>query len=67
MYLYKEPGLQRYLRGTLHNWGVKNLIKLMTDHESHKLSLREQLKTKTLEKSGEVKRKLKEKKELTKE
>jgi hypothetical protein len=25
MYLMRSPGLQRYLRGTLHDWGVKKL------------------------------------------
>lgn len=29
MQLLRSPGLQRYLRGTLHDWGVKKLTQLM--------------------------------------
>lgn len=57
MFLLKNPGLQRYLRGTLHDWGVKKLIKLMEDEHTEKekkLSFADQIKQKSIESSQEV-------------
>ena len=40
MKLLRSPGLQRYLRGTLHDWGVKKLINLMQVEEEETRLLR---------------------------
>ena len=55
MFLFRNPGLKRVLRGKMHGWGVQNLEKIM--------------KATTLlqQKKEEAKTLLKEKKDIVKE
>lgn len=62
MFLYKNPGLKKYLRFKLHSWGVQTLEQIVKKELEMKARIKE-----SKEKMMEKKEKLKEKKEKIKE
>ena len=66
MFLYKNPGLKKYLRYKLHSWGVQTLEQIIKADQELKAKL-QQTKEQIKEKSEKLKEKTKEKKEKLKE
>lgn len=73
MFLYKNPGLKKYLRFKLHGWGVQTMESIIKKEADFAARLREQkeklleAKDKMKEKINETKEKIEERKEKTKE